>query len=203
MAVENKHIINLQGREYVTYEGLLDQAHKRGLCGIRTTLIQVPAADNENVCIVRAEVDFKAEDGTIRTFSGIGDASPRNVSRGILPHLIRMSETRAKARAMRDGTNIGMTAFEETDEASLPQEAGAPAAPRNLAPANPQGLVTDDEMGQLWAALRAAYGERADTVWREHITKSYRKSSTKELTSAEAHAATAFYLEQAQQAKGA
>src|ERR687898_241588 len=46
-------------------------------------------------------------------FGGIGDASPQNVNRAIAPHLIRMAETRAKARALRDAINVGVTAFEE------------------------------------------------------------------------------------------
>jgi hypothetical protein len=47
------------------------------------------------------------------TFTGIGDASPSNVTRMIAPHLIRMAETRSKARALRDAVNVGVTALEE------------------------------------------------------------------------------------------
>jgi hypothetical protein len=121
--MDKRHVINLQGREYVTYEGLLDEAHRRGLRGIRTEVVQLPSAANEQTAVVMAEVEFESKEGK-RVFTGIGDASPRNVSRGILPHLLRMAETRAKARAMRDGTNIGMTALEELLEAELPREVG-------------------------------------------------------------------------------
>ncbi|MDB5099598.1 MAG: hypothetical protein JWM80_4019 [Cyanobacteria bacterium RYN_339] len=121
--MDKRHIINLQGRDYVTYEGLLDEAHRQGLRTIRTQVLQLPGAANEQTAVVMAEIEFDDKTGK-RTFTGIGDASPRNVSRGILPHLIRMAETRAKARALRDGTNIGMTAFEELLEADLPREAG-------------------------------------------------------------------------------
>jgi hypothetical protein len=106
--VKKEHIITVQGTEFVKYEGLLDEAHQQGLCRISTTLIQVPHGENGNVAIVAAEVETSKG-----TFSGIGDASPANVGRMIAPHVIRMAETRAKARALRDAVNIGVTALEE------------------------------------------------------------------------------------------
>jgi hypothetical protein len=69
------------------------------------------------------------EDG--RTFSGIGDASPGNVGPNIGPHIIRMAETRAKARALRDAVNVGATALEElSDGDDVPPASYLP--PRNL-----------------------------------------------------------------------
>ena len=107
--MDSKFIINLQGRSFVKYEGLLDEAHRIGLLGISTELIQIPSAANQNTAVVKAIA--KAQGG--REFHGLGDANPANVGRGVSQHIIRMAETRAKARALRDLTNIGMTAIEE------------------------------------------------------------------------------------------
>jgi hypothetical protein len=46
-------------------------------------------------------------------FTEIGDANPKNVNKQIAEHVLRMAATRAKARALRDFTNIGMTCLEE------------------------------------------------------------------------------------------
>jgi hypothetical protein len=110
--MRDEFMITRQGKQYVLFAGLLDEAHSLGLRGIDTDLIQVPDESNGNVAIVKAMAEM--EDG--RRFSGIGDASPENVGRNIAPHLIRMAETRAKARALRDAVNVGATAMEELSD---------------------------------------------------------------------------------------
>jgi hypothetical protein len=106
--MREEYMIERQGKKFVLYAGLLEEAHARGLRSIETELLQVPHAENGEVAIARAVV--RTEEGK---FSGIGDASPGNVSRAIAPHIIRMAETRAKARALRDAINVGVTALEE------------------------------------------------------------------------------------------
>lgn len=106
--MREEFMIERQGKQFVLYAGLLDEAHLRGLRSIETDLLQAPSAENGGVAIVKAVV--RTEEGK---FSGIGDASAENVGRNIAPHIIRMAETRAKARAMRDAINVGVTAFEE------------------------------------------------------------------------------------------
>jgi hypothetical protein len=120
--VREEFYIERHGKRYVLYQGLLDEAHGLGLTGIDTDLIQVPDESNGNVAIVKAMAEM--EDG--KRFSGIGDASPENVGRNIAPHLIRMAETRAKARALRDAVNVGATALEELSDGD-----DAPPAPQS------------------------------------------------------------------------
>jgi hypothetical protein len=115
--VKKEFIVNRQGKDFVLYAGLLDQAHREGLKRISTTLLQAPVPENGQMAICRAEVE--TEKGI---FSGIGDASPDNVGRMIAMHTIRMAETRAKARALRDAINVGVTAFEELGD--IEEDAG-------------------------------------------------------------------------------
>jgi hypothetical protein len=118
--VREEYMIERQGKRFVLYAGLLEEAHSRGLRSIETELLQVPDHENGEVAIVRAVV--RTEDGK---FTGIGDASPENVNRTIAPHVIRMAETRAKARALRDAINVGVTAFEELGGEDGSEVAGA------------------------------------------------------------------------------
>jgi len=98
-------------KEVVTYAGLLNRAHQEGLKTIVTRLIQTPSKDNEMTAISMAKV--VTEKGV---FIECGDANPGNVNSKIIPHIIRMSVTRAKARAMRDAVNIGVISLEELAE---------------------------------------------------------------------------------------
>lgn len=134
--MRDEFMITRQGKQYVLFAGLLDEAHNRGLKGIDTELVQVPTEENGNVAVVKARVEMEGPEGSLRIFSGIGDASPENVGRNIVPHIIRMAETRAKARALRDAVNVGATALEELSDGD-----DAPPAnyPTGRAP-NPRGL---------------------------------------------------------------
>jgi len=98
----------IEEKEVATYAGLLSRAHEQGLKSIITELVQVPSPENKFVAIAKAQVTTAKG-----VYHGIGDASPENVNRKISPHIIRMAETRAKARALRDAVNIGVVSLEE------------------------------------------------------------------------------------------
>ncbi|MCC6962543.1 MAG: hypothetical protein IT585_04755 [candidate division Zixibacteria bacterium] len=98
----------VETKEVVTYAGLLNRAHQEGLKKVSTELIQAPSKGNEMTAICMAEV--VTDKGTFRDY---GDANPANVDSMIVPHIIRMAATRAKARAFRDAVNIGVVAIEE------------------------------------------------------------------------------------------
>jgi hypothetical protein len=122
--------IDRDGKEFVLYKGLLALAHDRGLLGITVTVVQLPSEMNGSTAVCSASVQMPD-----KTFSEVGDASPTNVTRMMAPHIIRMAATRAKARALRDAVNIGVTAFEE-----LGQDTGDDA-PARTATRSP-GVVT-------------------------------------------------------------
>lgn len=111
--MKREFVINRHGKDYVLYAGLLDEAHQQGLCAIKTQLLQAPSTQNGQMAICLAEVT--TEKGT---FTGIGDAEPGNVNRAMANALIRMAETRAKARALRDAVNVSMLSIEELAESA-------------------------------------------------------------------------------------
>lgn len=125
--MKKEFIVNRQGKDFALYAGLLDQAHREGLKRITTKLLQAPNDENGQLAICYAEVETGKG-----IFSGIGDASPQNVGRMIALHTIRMAETRAKARALRDAINVGVTALEELAEEEELETSGRSQAQRPL-----------------------------------------------------------------------
>jgi hypothetical protein len=101
-------------RESIAYAELLKLAHDEGLKSIVTSLVLQPSEENGRLAIVKAAVE--TERGH---FEGLGDADPGNVEDFLVPHLIRVAETRAKARALRDAVNCGVVSSEELDGVSL------------------------------------------------------------------------------------
>ena len=148
--MKKEFTVEREGKTFVLYAGLLDMAHERGLKAITTTLVQIPNELNGNTAICHATVE--TEQGT---FTGLGDAAPGNVTRMMAPHLIRMAETRAKARALRDAVNVGVTALEEladvddlaAEEPRAATSSRTPAPRRQLRPVDEPVLDLDGPSG--------------------------------------------------------
>ena len=121
--MDGKYIISQNGRQFVRFEGLLLAAHDAGLSAVKTALLQAPSEGNGQTAIVQAEVT------TARgTFTGIGDASPQSVARHLAPHVCRMAETRALARALRFALGVAAVAVEELSGEGDGEPARATAA---------------------------------------------------------------------------
>jgi hypothetical protein len=170
-----QHVITQLGRDYITYGGLVELLHQvsEGYFAIDTQLIQAPTQDNGQVAICSAQVlvyDPENPDVVRRRATGIGDASPANVNRMMATHLIRMAETRAKARALRDCVNVGMVSFEELGPAGADDEArlGDRQAVSSEAPSTPRGPGPPERImvagraynrAQVWSAYRQRLAE--------------------------------------------
>lgn len=163
--VKPDFIVNLRGKDFVLYAGLLDLAHQKGIRRLETELVQLPTEANRGECVVKATLELK--EGEV--YTDYGDANPTNVNRPIAAHIIRMASTRAKARVLRDATNIGLTALEELG--SLDEDEGhvaatatggsrarAPEAPRAGESGNgaPRGIkMTDAQLRAIRSIARS------------------------------------------------
>lgn len=173
MTIREEFYITQHGKRFVLYAGLLDEFHQRyaGEKGIATELLQIPIAENGNLAIVKATAVARQDDMSY-TFEGIGDASPENVARAIVPHIIRMAETRAKARALRDAINIGVTALEELGGKQAPPdepnnsaaEATTASQPANPATTNPPIKATKANVEILSVLADALFGDKVPSL---------------------------------------
>jgi hypothetical protein len=139
-------------KQVIKYEGVLAAAHEHGLRSISTELVQVPCKANDNVAIARAVVV------TCRgTFEGIGDASPANVNARVANALIRVAETRAKARALRDAVNIGIVALDEledVDEVQPTRETSPTASNTSAAAHAPEAREVREAVADLMTSAQ-------------------------------------------------
>ena len=110
--LDERFFINIKGKDFVLYAGVLDLATQKGLLKLEVELIQYPNKENQREAICHAVAVGK--NGEV--FSDIGDANPTNCHSMIVKHLIRMASTRAKARALRDMCNIGIACVEELSD---------------------------------------------------------------------------------------
>ena len=135
---KERFVKRLQGKDFILYGGLLELAHQKGLKSLEE-IVQIPSQDNNMYAVCKATA--RAEDGMV--YSEVGDACPTNVNVNIIPHILRMAATRAKARALRDFTGIDMVSVDEMCE-ELPEAADDTPTPEKRAPQNDGELVCSD-----------------------------------------------------------
>ena len=105
--------------DYIAFEQLLEEAHKRfEKLSIKTEVMVKGDSDGKKLeellnsgFVVKAVV--KTEKGI---YTAYGDATPENTTKIVKDALLRMAETRAVARALRFATGIGKTLKEELVE---------------------------------------------------------------------------------------
>jgi hypothetical protein len=167
-----RFVIQQQGRDHVLFSGLIEALHQvsGGYFAIDTRVEQLPSEQNGQVAVVSARVqvfDPDNPDLVRRSATGIGDASPGNVNRMMAGATIRMAETRAKARALRDLCNVAMVALEELGPQGpedhpekQPVATEKPFTPRGSGP--PERIMIAGRAytrPQVWAAYRQRVAE--------------------------------------------
>ena len=145
--IRPEFIVVRDGKPFVLYAGLLDLAHRIGLVGIETSLVQSPVGPHYTAIVHARASKLVPADGTlpdrVETYDGLGDANEANTNRGISVHQIRLAETRAKARALRDLTNVGVTALEELGgDGQVPTPVSVSVSPARDTPPPPASSPT-------------------------------------------------------------
>lgn len=105
-AEKNESIINIKGKNFMTYEGLLHKAHGKGEFSMEITGSYVSEDMTKAWCKVR----LTAGD---QIFDGFGSSTPDNTGAMTMTHPVEMAHTRAKGRALRDYLDIGEVMAEE------------------------------------------------------------------------------------------
>ena len=124
-------LLLLDGRWYVTHNGLLGLARRNRCAGINVQPVPTFSDPSAQRWAFEATV-YKSR--TCRGFVGYGDADPSNVSPLVRGAEMRIAETRAVNRALRKAYGIGLCSVEEigtipnTGEKLPPQNANGNGA---------------------------------------------------------------------------
>ena len=102
--IDLRHVVQIQGKPFVKFAGLLDLAHQRGLQSLKVDW----TFNDAELSLAHAVAVFP-----FGTFEESGDATPANVNKKVAPHFRRCALTRAAARVLRDALNCDMVALEE------------------------------------------------------------------------------------------
>jgi hypothetical protein len=157
VSISKEFIVQLKGKDFPLYAGVLDAATKSGLRSLRTTVVQIPSPENGHLAVVTARAEF--EDG--RVFEDVGDCSPASTSPHLAAASLRLASTRAKGRVLRDSINVGQTMFEELPDLDLEPGHDGIGASRGAAPPL---YVAEPQPRPVTEASRPAAAERASVA---------------------------------------
>ncbi len=172
--LHDEFIISIQGTEFVKYAGLLDLAHQKGIQMIQVDPVQYPTADNGYEAICKATV----ESSDRALYVEYGDASPKNVNRKVANHILRMAATRAKARCLRDFTNIGITCLEELggDDDIIPADSAAsPVSPKATGAESADKVIPMKKTGATSAQTNAS--DKSLSADKKHVANNGKPSA--------------------------
>jgi hypothetical protein len=119
LSIASGDLILLDGRWYVTHNGLLGLARRNRCAGINVR----PAPTFSDPSVQRWAFEatvYKSK--TCKGFVGYGDADPSNVSSLVRGAEMRVAETRAVNRALRKAYGIGICSVEEIGTVPSPTE---------------------------------------------------------------------------------
>jgi hypothetical protein len=122
-------VLLLDGRWYVTHNGLLGLACRRRCAGINVQPVPTFSDPPIGRWAFEATV-YKSK--TCKGFVGYGDADPSNVSSLVRGSEMRVAETRAVNRALRKAYGIGLCSIEEIGSFAGPVQASE--GPQKLSP---------------------------------------------------------------------
>lgn len=98
--IDEKYIVNIKGKDFVTFAGLLNALHKENT-GFQLLVrsISVDWDKQSAYCVAYCKIgDIEVE--------GVGSGTQQNCGPMVKDHYIEMAQTRAKARALRDALNV-------------------------------------------------------------------------------------------------
>lgn len=107
LEIDQRFIVNIQGKEFITYNGLLAYAEKKG--GIEKKEI-LNLRESDDWKSASATVQITMKDG--RIFQDVGTCTPKNV-KAVDTYPTELAVTRAYARALRTGLNVDYCSKEE------------------------------------------------------------------------------------------
>jgi hypothetical protein len=143
LSVGAGELLLLDGRWYVSHAGLLRVALRQRCRGIRTVLQERQCDPLACRWVFRATV-YKASDS--KGFVGYGDADPSNVSPLVRGAELRVAETRAVNRALRNAYGIGLCSVEELGSFSPPV---SPSHPKQAVLASDNGNGSNHSQPRL------------------------------------------------------